>query len=176
MTRGNEYDSNGSFAAHALHAIEQLMHCKRKLYVHVVTKHEHRAKRCVQQMRTPAVVQAKVSQPRSLKRTICCRLGFARSTGLRNQLAFCRSVASPSVDVYSVYNKLQEQVDPASCVNVGEGDFGRGLILNQDVKESQAVCRAAVDQVILVTDEPGDGISVFGEISNAEVLPACLCA
>lgn len=87
-----------------------------------------------------------------------------------------RRIACPStvLDVQSTTSELVRACGIETAAVQGQGRNDRGLILTRDVERKCAVARIPLRNVLLVTDEPSEKLSIFG--AAHAVLCACMRA
>ena len=62
----------------------------------------------------------------------------------------------------TVLHRLIKATDAEAAVLDGEGQYGRGLILQKDVGRDDSVARIPLSNVLLVSDKNPEGLSIFG--------------
>ena len=85
-----------------------------------------------------------------------------------------RRVACPSavLKAHSTESDLAKVFEIETAAVQGQGRDDRGLILINDVERKRAVARIPLRNVLLVTDEPTEKLSIFG--ANKPCCGACL--
>ena len=62
------------------------------------------------------------------------------------------------------FHVLKSQAGVSSCADEGQGEYGRGLVLSQDIADNDVVSRIPFQNLLMVSDDPIDSISIFGVI------------
>lgn len=61
------------------------------------------------------------------------------------------------------YAQLAELCGAAGPVAVGHTPRGRGLVVSQDMPEREALLTVPLQNALIISDEPTDGISIFSD-------------